>query len=189
VRTAAGPGQTVIEADAVVVGVGVTPNTWLAATAGLSIEDGVVVDSSLATGDPAICAVGDVARAAHPVLGTRVRVEHWANALNQPAVAAATMLGEPASYDRLPYFFTDQYDLGMEYTGYVTPGGYDRVVFRGDVAARRFVAFWCRQDRVLAGMNVNVWDVADQIKALIGSGRAVDPEKLADPDQPLDGLA
>jgi 3-phenylpropionate/trans-cinnamate dioxygenase ferredoxin reductase component len=188
VRLAAGSGGGLIEADAVVVGVGATPNTRLAAAAGLSIEDGVVVDATLATSDPAICAAGDIARADHPVLGTRVRVEHWANALNQPATAAATMLGEHATYDRLPYFFSDQYDLGMEYTGHVVPGGYDRVVFRGDVDAREFVAFWCRQDRVLAGMNVNVWGVTDQIKALIGSGLAVDPERLADPGQPLDEL-
>jgi 3-phenylpropionate/trans-cinnamate dioxygenase ferredoxin reductase subunit len=132
--------------------------------------------------------VGDVANAAHPVLGGHVRVEHWANALNQPAVAAATMLGRQAAYDRLPYFFSDQYDLGMEYTGHVRPGGYDRVVFRGDVTTRRFVAFWCAENRVLAGMNVNVWDVTDQIKSLIRSRRTIDPRRLADPDHPLDQL-
>jgi 3-phenylpropionate/trans-cinnamate dioxygenase ferredoxin reductase component len=179
---------TTVDADAVIVGVGIAPNTGLAADAGLTVDDGVVVDAALTTSDPGICAVGDVANAAHPVLGVRIRVEHWANALNQPATAAATMLGRPAAYDRLPYFFSDQYDLGMEYTGHVRPGGYDQVVFRGDVAIRRFIAFWCKDDRVLAGMNVNVWDVTDQIKALIHAGHAIDPRRLADPDVPLEGL-
>jgi 3-phenylpropionate/trans-cinnamate dioxygenase ferredoxin reductase subunit len=179
---------TAIDADAVIVGVGVSPNTQLAVDAGLKVDNGVVVDAALATSDPAICAAGDVANAAHPVLGTHIRVEHWANALNQPATAAATMLGGQAAYDRLPYFFTDQYDAGMEYTGYVGQGGYDQVVFRGDVAAGNFIAFWCRDHHVLAGMNLNIWDVTEHIKALIHSGLAIDPRRLADPDQPLDEL-
>ncbi|HEX5403431.1 MAG TPA: oxidoreductase C-terminal domain-containing protein, partial [Pseudonocardiaceae bacterium] len=124
----------------------------------------------------------------HPLLGRHVRVEHWANALNQPAVAAAAMLGNEASYDELPYFYTDQYDLGMEYIGHVEPGGYDNVVFRGDVTAREFVAFWLRDNKVLAAMNVNVWDVGDAVKELIRSGRTVDPVTLADMDKPLDQL-
>ena len=108
-------------------------------------------------------------------------MEHWANALNQPAVAALTMLGKPAIFDRLPYFFTDQYDLGMEYTGYVASGRQTTVVTRGDVAAREFVAFWLDSgNRVLAGMNVNVWDVGDRIKELILAGDPVDPRRLAD---------
>jgi 3-phenylpropionate/trans-cinnamate dioxygenase ferredoxin reductase subunit len=179
---------TIIGADAVIVGVGISPNTQLAAEAGLNVDNGVVVDAALATNDADICAVGDVANAAHPVLGTHIRVEHWANALNQPATAAATMLGHQAAYDRLPYFFSDQYDLGMEYTGHVRPDGYDQVVFRGDMAAREFIAFWCDDGHVLAGMNVNTWDVTEQIKALIHSGLAIDLRRLADPDQPLDQL-
>jgi 3-phenylpropionate/trans-cinnamate dioxygenase ferredoxin reductase subunit len=179
---------TTIGADAVIVGVGVSPNTQLAVDAGLKVDNGVLVDAGLVTSDPGICAVGDVANAFHPVLGRQVRVEHWANALNQPATAAARMLGREAAYDALPYFYSDQYDLGMEYVGYVEPGGYDRVVFRGDVAAREFIAFWCKDNRVLAGMNVNMWDVTDQVKALIRSWRPVDPSALADPDRPLDRL-
>jgi 3-phenylpropionate/trans-cinnamate dioxygenase ferredoxin reductase subunit len=179
---------TAIDADAVIVGVGVSPNTQLAVEAGLKVDNGVVVDAALATSDPGICAAGDVANAAHPVLGTHIRVEHWANALNQPTTAATTMLGGRAAYDRLPYFFTDQYDVGMEYTGYVGQGGYDQVVFRGDVAAGNFIAFWCRDHHVLAGMNLNIWDVTEHIKALIHSGLAIDPRRLADPDQPLDEL-
>jgi 3-phenylpropionate/trans-cinnamate dioxygenase ferredoxin reductase subunit len=178
---------TTIGADAVIVGVGIDPNTRLAADAGLKVDDGIVVDAALATSDPGICAAGDVANAAHPTLGTHIRVEHWATALNQPATAAATMLGRQAAYDRLPYFFTDQYDLGMEYIGHVRPGQH-QVVFRGDVPARRFIAFWCDDGRVLAGMSVNTWDVVEHIEALIGSRSAIDPRRLADPDEPLDRL-
>jgi transaldolase len=156
---------TTIGADAVIVGVGVSPNTQLAADAGLKVDNGVLVDAALATSDPGICAVGDVANAFHPVLGRQVRVEHWANALNQPATAAARMLGHEAVHDTLPYFYTDQYDLGMEYVGYVEPGGYDQVIFRGDVPARQFIAFWCKQNRVLAGMNVNMWEGIDPLLA------------------------
>lgn len=180
-----GTGE-VLDADVVLVAVGAAPNVELAQAAGLDVDGGVLVDASLTTSDPDVVAVGDIAAQLHPVLGTRVRVEHWANALNQPAIAAATMLGQQAEYSSLPYFFTDQYELGMEYVGH-TPNGYARVVVRGDAARHEFVAFWLDDaDRVLAGMNVNVWDVTDAIKALIGSGRPVDAERLADPGVPLD---
>ncbi|MEV6336500.1 FAD-dependent oxidoreductase [Nocardia vinacea] len=175
---------TVIEGNAVLVAIGARPNIELAANAGLATDGGILVDASLATSDPDIVAVGDIADAQHPVLGRRIRVEHWANALNQPAVAAQTMLGKSASYERLPYFFTDQYDLGMEYTGYAATGEYAQVVVRGDVGKREFVAFWLdAENRVLAGMNVNIWDVTDRIKELIG--QQVDPERLADTSTPL----
>jgi 3-phenylpropionate/trans-cinnamate dioxygenase ferredoxin reductase component len=177
------------EADAVVVAVGITPNTQLATAAGLEIDNGVRVDAQLRSSDPDIYAAGDVANAYHPLLGKHIRVEHWANALNQPQTAARAMLGEDVAFDRMPYFFTDQYDLGMEYTGFVEPGGYSRVVFRGDKERREFVAFWLDQDdRVLAGMNVNVWDVTDGIRELVRGGQPVDAGKLADPAIPLDSL-
>ncbi|HEX5116260.1 MAG TPA: FAD-dependent oxidoreductase [Pseudonocardiaceae bacterium] len=179
---------TVIPADAVVVGIGAAPNTKLAEAAGLTVNNGVVVDASLRSSDPDVFAVGDIANAAHPLLGKQVRVEHWANALNQPAVAATSMLGGDAQYDELPYFFTDQFDLGMEYLGLAEEGDYDRVVYRGDVAAREFIAFWLSGNRIVAGMNVNVWDVTDPIKELIRSGKDVDPDRLADPDVPLDQI-
>ncbi|KWX22391.1 pyridine nucleotide-disulfide oxidoreductase [Mycolicibacterium wolinskyi] len=180
-----GDGSTV-PADAVLVAVGAAPNIGLAERAGLATADGgVLVDAALRTSDADIYAVGDIAAAQHPLFGVRIRTEHWANALKQPAVAAAGMIGRTAEYDDLPYFFTDQYDLGMEYVGHAP--SYERVVFRGDVAGREFVAFWLDADnRVLAGMNVNVWDVLDDIKALIRSRVAVDPERLADTGQPLD---
>jgi 3-phenylpropionate/trans-cinnamate dioxygenase ferredoxin reductase component len=177
---------TRIGADAVIVGIGAAPNTGLAEAAGLDVRDGVVTDASLRSSDPAIYAAGDIASAFHPLLGRRLRVEHWASALHQPETAAAGMLGRDAVYDRVPYFYTDQYDLGMEYVGYAGPGGYDRVVFRGDVGKREFMAFWLSGGRVAAGMNVNIWDVSDAIGALIRSGQPVDPARLADPAVPLE---
>jgi 3-phenylpropionate/trans-cinnamate dioxygenase ferredoxin reductase component len=177
---------TRVTADAVIVGVGITPNAHLAQAAGLEVSNGIVVDSQLRSSDPDIFAAGDVANAYHPLLGKRIRVEHWANALNQPSTAARAMLGQDVAYDRVPYFFTDQYDLGMEYSGYVEPGEYDQVVFRGDVGKREFMAFWLRGGRVLAGMNVNVWDVSDAVQDLVRAGRPADVSKLADPSVPLE---
>jgi 3-phenylpropionate/trans-cinnamate dioxygenase ferredoxin reductase component len=172
--------------DLVVVGVGVKPRIELAAKAGVAVGDGVLVDEHLQTATPGIFAAGDVANAQHPLYGTRVRVEHWANALHQGPVAARNMVGKPTVYDRLPYFFSDQYELGMEYSGLAL--GADRVVFRGDPATREFIAFWLVEDRVVAGMNVNVWDVTDAIQRLIRERAAVDDRRLADPDTALDEL-
>jgi 3-phenylpropionate/trans-cinnamate dioxygenase ferredoxin reductase component len=177
-----------VRADAVIVGVGITPNTHLASEAGLQVGNGVVVDASLRSSDPDIYAAGDVACAYHPGLGRHIRVEHWANALNQPQAAALAMLGHEVAYDRVPYFYTDQYDLGMEYAGYVEPGGYDQVVFRGDVGRREFIAFWLSGGRVLAGMNVNVWDVNPAIQDLVRAGRTVEAGRLADPGVPLEAF-
>jgi 3-phenylpropionate/trans-cinnamate dioxygenase ferredoxin reductase component len=183
-----GDGST-ITADRVLIAVGAQPNIELAEDAGLSTDDGgVLVDASLRTSDPDIYAVGDIAAAEHPFFDERIRTEHWANALKQPAVAVAGMLGEPGEYSELPYFFSDQYDLGMEYAGHA-PGS-NRVVFRGDVESREFVAFWLDADnRVLAGMNVNIWDVLDDIKNLIHSKTAVNLNKLADPETSLADLS
>jgi 3-phenylpropionate/trans-cinnamate dioxygenase ferredoxin reductase subunit len=178
---------TVITADAVLAGVGAAPRTELASDAGLEVGDGIVTTAALRTSDPAIFAAGDVASAYHPLLGEHVRVEHWANALKQPAVAAAAMLGREASYEDLPYFYTDQYDLGMEYVGHVS-GGYDQVVVRGDLEARQFIAFWLKDGLVKAGMNVNIWDVTDSVKKLIRSGQPVSARALADPATALDEL-
>jgi len=181
---------TRIGADVVIVGVGAAPNADLAEAAGLVVDNGVRVDSRLRTSYPDVYAAGDVANAFHPLFGKQIRVEHWANALNQPATAARVMLGDAdAVYDRVPYFFTDQYDLGMEYSGHAEPHGYDRVVFRGDVTAREFIAFWLAGDRVMAGMNVNIWDVNDQIQELVRTAAPVDPARLADPAVPLDRVA
>ena len=183
---------TVLEADTVLVAVGVRPDTALAEAAGLPVDDGILVDHRLCTVDPRVFAAGDVANVDHPLLGARVRVEHWSNALDTGPTAARAMLGQDVTHDRLPYFFTDQYDLGMEYAGWIAPGSRPGLVIRGDLDKREFIAFWIDDGRVLAGMNVNVWDVTDQIQALVRAGLrdgvTVAPSRLADPAIPLGGL-
>ena len=181
---------SLVEADAVVVGIGAAPNTGLAESAGLQVDDGVRVDEHLRSSDPHIYAAGDIASIHHPALGRQIRVEHWATAQNSGPVAAAAMIDENAAgWDRLPYFFTDQYDLGMEYTGHVDAGDEDvEVVVRGDLAGREFIAFWLRDGRLLAGMNVNIWDVTDDIERLIRAGTTLDTARLADPGVPLSDL-
>jgi 3-phenylpropionate/trans-cinnamate dioxygenase ferredoxin reductase subunit len=183
-RVRTSDGRT-LECDFVVVGVGVTPRTQLADGAGIAVSDGVTADDRLRTSAEGVFAAGDVASAFHPFYGEHVRVEHWANALNQGPAAARSMLGKDEPYERLPYFFSDQYDVGMEYSGFARE--WDRVVFRGDPATREFIAFWMAGDRVVAGMNVNVWDVTDQIQHLIRERVPVDDRRLADPDTPLSG--
>ena len=179
--------QSTIDTNLVVVGIGVTPRTELAEKAGLEVDDGIVVDATLATGDGRIFAAGDVANAWHPSYERHLRVEHWANALNQGQTVAANMLGAGQPYDRLPYFFSDQYDLGMEYVGHAVD--WDQVVFRGDADSREFIAFWLTRGQVVAAMNVNIWDVVDDLKRLIHSGDPVDPTRLADPTVLLAELA
>jgi 3-phenylpropionate/trans-cinnamate dioxygenase ferredoxin reductase subunit len=164
----------------------VQPRIDLAAQAGIAVENGILVDEQLQTSAPGVFAAGDVANANHPFYGERIRVEHWANALNQGPAAARNMLGLGQAFDRLPYFFSDQYEVGMEYTGFAR--AWDRVVFRGDPASREFIAFWVAGDRVIAGMNVNVWDVTDPIQRLIRERVAVDDRRLADVDVALDEL-
>ena len=182
-------GGDEIPADTVLLATGARPLSGLARDAGLPVDDGVIVDSCLCTPDPAIFAVGDIARHSHPVLGTSVRVEHWAAALNQPDSVAATILGEPTEYSGLPYFFSDQYDVGLEYVGYVPHVSGDIPVVRGDLEGGEFVAFWLDpSNAILAAMNVNVWDVPDAVQPLIVAGKAVDPAALADPAIPLTEL-
>lgn len=172
--------------DLVVAGIGVKPRVGLARHADLEVENGVLVDEHLRTSAPEIFAAGDIANAYHPFFGERIRVEHWANALHQGPIAARAMLGRSDVYDRLPYFFSDQYDVGMEYIGYAHRG--DRVVIRGDLAAREFIAFWLDGGRVVAGMNVNIWDVVEPIERIIRSRAVVDERRLADPAVDLDEL-
>jgi 3-phenylpropionate/trans-cinnamate dioxygenase ferredoxin reductase subunit len=179
---------TEVGADLVLVGVGILPQDALARAAGLDVGNGITVDAHLRTSDPDIYAAGDVADAYHPRLRRHVRVEHWANARRQGAVAGKSMLGQDVEYDRLPYFFSDQYDLGMEYSGYVEPDGYDRVVFRGDRTGEAFMTFWLADGAVLAGMSVNTWDMTEAVEALVLSGRAVDVDRLTDPEVPLTDL-
>ena len=184
VRTSSG---RTIECDFAVVGIGVIPRVTLAEAAGLTVENGIQVDATLRASAPNVFAAGDVANAWHPFYGSHIRVEHWANALNQGPAAARSMLGDTVSYERIPYFFSDQYDVGMEYSGYATE--WDEVVFRGDREGGEFVAFWLRDGRVEAGMNVNVWDVNEHVQALIRSRHEVRADALRDTDTPLESLA
>jgi 3-phenylpropionate/trans-cinnamate dioxygenase ferredoxin reductase component len=179
--------ERTIECDFVVVGIGVAPRVQLARDAGLVTDNGIVTDQTLMTSVPGVFAAGDVANAWHPFYGRSIRVEHWSNALNQGPAAARAMLGRDVSYDRIPYFFSDQYDLGMEYSGFAAD--WDQVVFRGEPAGGEFIAFWLKSGRVVAGMNVNVWDVNEHVQALIRSRTEVDIGALADLDTPLQAIA
>jgi NADPH-dependent 2,4-dienoyl-CoA reductase/sulfur reductase-like enzyme len=181
-------GGAEIPADVLVVGVGAAPNDDLAARAGLDVSNGVLTDEALCTSDPDIFAAGDVANSFNPLLGRRVRVEHWANALNGGPAAARSMLGQPVRYDRVPYYYSDQYELGMECAGLPTPGSYDQVLYRGDPATGEFIAFWLANGAVIAGMNVNVWDVSNDIQSLIRSAHPIDPTRLTNPQIPLPDL-
>jgi 3-phenylpropionate/trans-cinnamate dioxygenase ferredoxin reductase component len=176
-----------ISAELVVAGIGVEPRTELAVSGGLAVGDGIEASETLETSVAGIFAAGDVASAWHPFYGRRLRAEHWANARFQGSGAARSMLGGTAPYDRIPYFYSDQYDLGMEYTGRASRS--DRLVVRGSLASREFVAFWLADGRVVAGMNANIRDVAKPIERLIRSRAVVDPVALADPSVAIDDLA
>ncbi len=178
---------TRIDADLVVAGIGVAPRTQLAEAAGLDVDNGILVDERLETSVPGIFAAGDVANATHPVLGSRIRSEHWDNARRQGRVAALNALGHGEPYARVPYFYSDQFDLSLEYAGF--PVAFDRVAFRGDPASGKFLAFWLSDGRVVAGMNVNTHKVNAAISALVASRRPVDAGQLVDPDVPLEELA
>ncbi|GAA4159579.1 FAD-dependent oxidoreductase [Gryllotalpicola daejeonensis] len=175
----------VIPADIVIVGLGAVPNVEIAEDAGLEVKDGVLASAALVSSNALVYAAGDVVNPINPALGRRFRSEHWANAIGSGRAAARSMLGQDVSYDDVPYFYSDQYDVGMEYAGYVPLAADTQPVFRGDVDGREFVAFWVAGGRVVAGMNVNVWDVSDDIQTLIRSGRTVDLAKLTDPDVPI----
>ena len=178
---------SVVPADLVVVGVGTAPRIELARNAGLQIDGGIAVDEFLQTSAPGVFAAGDVAAAWHPGLGRRVRVEHWANAKQQGVAAAKNMLGAGIAYDRQPYFFSDQYDFGLEFSGYAPRWG--RVVFRGDPATREFIAFYIEADRVVAALNANVWDVAEPLQSLIAGQRPISDSALTDLHIGIDALA
>lgn len=178
-----------LPADLVLFGLGATPNTELAASAGLDVDDGIVTDAGFRTSAADVFAAGDVARSFHPRLGHGLRVDHWANALNGGRTVGRALAGASVVYDEIPYFFTDQYDLGMEYSGYGELAAGAELVVRGDLAARECIAFWLADGRVVAGMNVNVWDVNELVQRIIRSERVVSPEELSDPAVPLDALA
>ena len=174
---------TDVEGDVIVVGVGVTPRVELAQSCGLALDNGIVTDQYLATSAANIYAAGDVANAWHPLFGRHIRLEHWSGALNQGPVAAKNMLGVPTPYERVPYFFSDQYDIGMEYSGFAPE--WDEVILRGDLATRKFIAFWLKGDRLVAGMNVNIWEVSKTIATIVVGRAPVDRAALADPSVDL----
>ncbi|MDX6568335.1 MAG: 3-phenylpropionate/trans-cinnamate dioxygenase ferredoxin reductase component, partial [Gaiellales bacterium] len=177
-----------IECDVVLAGIGVTPRVELARAAGIEVDDGVIVDGHLQTSAPGIFAAGDIANFPHPLYGgRRMRVEHWANAGDQGPAAARAMLGSSDVWQKVPYFFSDQYDVGMEFAGDLAEA--ERIIVRGDMASREFIAFWLAGDRLVAGMNVNVWDVSDPIQTLISTRAHVDDGALADPEVSLVELA
>jgi 3-phenylpropionate/trans-cinnamate dioxygenase ferredoxin reductase component len=191
VTTVVTTAGTELPADIVLVGIGAVPNVSLAEAAGLEVSNGILADAALRTSDDGIYAAGDVANTFNALLGRRVRVEHWANALTGGPAAARSMLGQDVTYDPVPYFYSDQYDLGMETAGLPEPGGYDQIIYRGDREGMEFISFWLSGGAVVAGMNVNVWDVNDDIQALIragAEGKRPDPAMLADPDVPLSEL-
>ncbi|MCG2622749.1 FAD-dependent oxidoreductase [Arthrobacter sp. I2-34] len=176
-----------LAADLVLVAVGAVPNTALAEASGLAVSRGIDTDGSLLTSAADVYAAGDVANAFHPVLGTRLRSEHWANAIAQGTTAAKAMLGQDAVNDDIPYFYTDQFDIGMEYSGFF-PWATSVPVIRGNPENMEFIAFWLRDSKVVAGMNVNVWDVQDAIQDLIRSARPVSVAELSDPAKELTSL-
>jgi len=178
----------VLPADIVVIAVGVVPDTALAEAAGLAVDNGIVADASLRTSAPDIFAAGDVANALHPFTGQHHRSEHWSNALNGGKVAAKSMLGQDAQLDTIPYFYTDQYDVSMEYSGFPMLAAGAEPVIRGSLASKEFIAFWQQEGRVVAGMNVNVPRTQKAIKALISSRATIRADRLADPAIALDQL-
>ncbi|MEO7005640.1 MAG: FAD-dependent oxidoreductase [Terrimesophilobacter sp.] len=181
-------GNELVPADMVLVGVGAVPGVGLAKASGLEVDNGILTDEFLQTSDPDIYAAGDVANAYHPVAKMRLRSEHWANALKSGPIAAKSMLGQKVPYDEIPYFYTDQFDIGMEYSGFgpLTKGA--QLVYRGDPASHEFIVFWMTGGKVVAGMNVNVWDVNEDVQGIIRRGNTVDPAKLADESIPLGSL-
>lgn len=158
---------TEVRPDLVLVAIGAVPDTALAEAAGLEVDHGILVDARLRTSDPHVYAAGDVAHHDHPELG-RLRVEHWDTAIKQGQHAARSMLGGEEPYARQPYFFTDQYDLGMEYVGHLGREGYDEIVVRGDHASRVLNAVMISDGTVVAAMHTNDWDATDHLRAWLG---------------------
>jgi NADPH-dependent 2,4-dienoyl-CoA reductase/sulfur reductase-like enzyme len=180
----------VLPADLVIIAVGVVPEVSLADAAGIALQNGILTDASLRTSVPGIFAAGDAANALHPFTGEHHRSEHWSNALNGGKVAARAMLGQNAVLDTVPYFYTDQFDVGMEYSGFPSLVAGPPAI-RGSLEGKEFLAFWQRDGRVVAGMSVN-WPRSGKpqkmIKQLITAKTAVSPAALADPAVPLDSL-
>ncbi|HLS04444.1 MAG TPA: FAD/NAD(P)-binding oxidoreductase [Actinomycetales bacterium] len=181
-----------IATDLIVAGIGALPRLDLAKSAGLEIKDGgVLVDAQLRTSQPDIYAVGDIAAVYYEKYDRHIRLDHWASAMRQPDTLAAILCGHNTKYDALPYFFTDQFDLGCEYVGYVPPELRDEVevVVRGDMRSRELIAFYVADHKIWAGMNVNIWDVSAEIEKLITDETRITRDELEDPSVSLSELA
>jgi 3-phenylpropionate/trans-cinnamate dioxygenase ferredoxin reductase subunit len=174
------------DADVVVVGVGAVPRIELAVAAGLKIENGILVDEFLETSVPGIFAAGDIANAWHPHYQSHLRVEHWANARYQGTTAGSNASGKHEAYDRLPYFYSDQFDVNLEYVGHAQPD--DEVVIRGDLNQRKFVAMYHRGGVVSAALTVNVAKVFKELKVIINQAKQMDLHALANPNIPFGEL-
>jgi NADPH-dependent 2,4-dienoyl-CoA reductase/sulfur reductase-like enzyme len=167
-------GQSVT-VDAVVAGIGVVPNTDLAAAAGLAVDNGILVDEHLRTTDPSVFAAGDVARFNAPALGTRIRVEHEDNALTMGRAAGRAMAGDTAPYAHLPSFYSDLFDLGYEAVGELDPRG--ELVADWKEPFREGVVYYLAAGRVRGVLLWNTWDQVEAARKLIaepGPFRAAD---------------
>ncbi len=174
----------VLHPDMVLVGIGAAADDALAAQAGVPTDRGVLADARLATAVPHVFAAGDVAVHDHPVYG-RLRVEHWDTAIKQGRHAARSMMGGVEPYAEHPYFFSDQYDVGMEYVGHVAAADAEAVVVRGDPDAFRMTALWIAGGVVAAGMHANDWDATALIRPLLGRPAT---DAVRDPGVPLADL-
>jgi 3-phenylpropionate/trans-cinnamate dioxygenase ferredoxin reductase subunit len=179
-------GRT-IPADTVVVGVGIVPNTELAAMAGLDVDNGVVVDDHCQTSDADIFAIGDCTSHPNSIYGRRLRLESVHNALEQAKTAAANICGEDTAYSQVPWFWSDQYDLKLQIAG--ISEGYDDVVVRGDPQAASFSCLYLRDDRLIACDAINAPRDFIQSKALIAERMTIDPRRLVDSGTQLKDLA
>lgn len=177
-----------VPADLVLVGVGAVPNVEIAQEAGIATEDGILTNAGFLTSVPDVYAAGDVANAMHPVVNRRLRSEHWSNAINQGKAAALAMLGNKVSYDEIPYFYTDQFELGVELSCYPHLMSQATPVIRGSIVDKKYIAFWLLDERVVAGMNVNIWDVNETIQKLIRGEQVVDVDRLTNPRIELESL-
>jgi 3-phenylpropionate/trans-cinnamate dioxygenase ferredoxin reductase component len=176
-----------IECDFVVVGLGVEPATELLAGTGVQIDDGIVVDEYLRTDVEGIYAAGDVANYYHPVFERHIRVEHWQNALKQGPAAARNMLGENEPYGEIPWFWSDQYEHNLQYAGFHTE--WDELVVRGSTEERNFVAFYRKDERVLAAVAINRGRDLRRSIPMIKAQEEIAAAKLSDLDVDLRTLA
>jgi 3-phenylpropionate/trans-cinnamate dioxygenase ferredoxin reductase component len=172
-----------IDCDFAVVGVGVEPALDFLSGSGIDLDNGILVDEYCRTNIDGIYAAGDVANHFHPVLRQRLRVEHWQNAMQQGAAAARSMLGRGQPYEPVHWFWSDQYDLNLQYAGYHRQA--EQIVVRGSLEKRSGLAFYLNQGRIDAVVALNRGKDVRRAMPLIKSREIVDPRQLADEDVDL----